>query len=487
MRKLNTHNYSWEGHWWLPDLQERHPGVLSYSPAEGFVLKLLSEGFESPYVEVDVPPIRFTGKGRGVRVLGLRDSIYPAVYGEADGRFVTIFNVMGIQSSQKHAAQAASAKSTYNASAVVEGAHVPSEDSAVIKSASVSIDNLHRWLGGPEELSVLSSYSEDPVHQVHLVEVRTGRKLGPKRGATLECGTAVTISHSWILPNLRWSTNSYESQAQEFAQIEFEPPASWSLMDVRKHAWEMSSLITLALDRPCAPHAIDVVVQDPVKDQWASYLTHRTTGENSEEFVHKYDPSTFTCDEVRFEEVVPAWFAFCRKHGAVLNLFTTLKTGTVDYLETSVFLAAILAEAFHKGVFGRKEAITPQARDLAEKIFHEDTNPSSLFKRLVDLYCRAPQAVAHALIPDLKAWSREHVNARNSISHEAGLGEASPHSAWAAAQVTLALVTAHLMVAIGVSESIIEQALTESPTFRKATYSAKKYLNTADGSGVVAK
>lgn len=476
MQKLNTHSYSWEGHWRLPDLQERHPGVLTYSPGDGFVLKLLSEGFESPYVEMDVPTVRL--EGGGGKSIGLRGSIYQAVYGEADGRFITIFNVMSIESFRKHGAQAASAKSTYKASGVVEGAHISSEDSAVIKSASVSIDNLHRWLGEPEELSVMSSYSEDPVHRVHFAEVRTGRKLGPKRGATLADGTAVTISRNWILPSLRWSTNSYESQAQEFAQVEFDPPKQWSLMDVRKHAWEMSSLISLALDRPCASHAIDLVVQqDSLKDQRASYITHRTTGENSEEFVIRHEPSNFTCSEVRFEEVIPAWFAFCQKHGAMLNLFTTLKTGTVDYLETSVFLAAILAEAFHKAVFGKKNSITPEAKSIAEEIFPEDTNPHSLFKRLVDLYCRAPEAVALALIPDIKAWSREHVEARNSISHEAGLGEASPHSAWAAAQVTLALVTAHILVTGGVSGTTIERALTESPTFRKAIYSSEKYLN----------
>lgn len=478
MRKLNTHSYSWEGHWWLPDLQERHPGVLTYSPADGFALKLLSEGLESPYVEVDVPTVRF--EGGGGRAVGLRDSIYQAVYGEADGRFITIFNVMSISSSRKHGAQAASAKSTYKASAVVEGAHIPSEDSAVIKSASVSIDNLHRWLGEPEELSVMSSYSENPVHKVHFAEVRTGRKLGPKRGATLADGTTVTISRSWVLPDLRWSTNSYESQAQEFAQVEFGPLNQWSLMDVHKHAWEMSSLIALALDRPCAPHAIDLVVQGPAEDQRASYITHRTTGENSEEFDIRHEPSNFTCAEARFEDVVPAWFAFCEQHGAVLNLFTTLKTGTVGYLETSVFLAAILAEAFHKSAFGRKNSITAAARELAKDIFPQETKDYSLFKRLVDLYCRVPEAVAHALIPDIKAWSREHVEARNSISHEAGLGEASPHSAWAASQVTLALVTAHILVAIGVSDSTIEQALAESPTFRKAIYSAKKYLNATD-------
>lgn len=476
MRKLNTHSHSWEGHWWLPDLQERHPGALTYSPVDGFVLRLLSEGFESPYVEMDAPTVRF--KGGGGRAIGLRDGIYQAIYGEADGRFITIFNVMNTESSRRHGAQAASAKSTYQASAVVEGVHMPSEDSAVIKSASISIDNLHRWLGDPEDLSVVSCYSENPVHNVHFVEVRPGRKVGPKRGATLADGTAVTISRSWSLPDLRWSTNSYESQAQEFVQVEFDPPNQWSLMDVRRHAWEMSNLITLALDRPCAPHAIDLVVQNPAKDQRASYLTHRTRGENSEEFVIKYEPSIFTCSKARFEEIVPAWFAFYQQHGAVLDLFATLKTGTMDYLETSVFLAATLAEAFHKAVFGKKNSITPEAKDLAEEIFPEDTNPHSLFKRLVDLYCRAPEAVAHALIPDIKAWSREHVDARNSISHEAGLGEASLHSAWAASQVTTALVTVHILVAVGVSDSTIEQALTESPTFRKAIYSAKKHLNT---------
>lgn len=481
MRKLNTHSYSWEGYWWLPDLEERHPGILSYFPADGFILKLLSEGFESPYVEVDIPATRFTGEVRGARALKLRDSIYPAIYGSADGRFVTILNVMSIQSSRKHGAQTESASSSYKASAVVEGAHIPSEDTAVIKSASVSIDNLHLWLGAPEELSVMTSIDRvNPTDNVDLIEVRTSRKLGPKHGAILECGTAVTISRNWILPSLRWSTNSYESQAQEFAQIKFDPPTPWSLMDVHKHAWEMSGLITLALDRPCAPHTIDLVIKNPTNDQSASYLTHRTTGDNSEEFVREYNPSTFTCDETRFETVVPKWFAFCQKHGEVLNLFTTLKNGTIDYLETSVFLAAILAEAFHKGVFGRKKSITNQAKDLAEEIFPEDTKPYSLFKRLVDLYCRAPQAVAHIIIPDIKTWSREHVNARNSISHEAGLGEASPRSAWAAAEVTLALVTVHLLVIIGVSDSVIEQALTESPTFRKVTYSSKKYLNVTE-------
>ena len=78
----NTELKSWNGVWYLPGSSERHHGVLVYNPEDSFQLTIFSEGFESPLVELDVPPTRFEGFEQ-TGVIGIRDKSQPydAVYG----------------------------------------------------------------------------------------------------------------------------------------------------------------------------------------------------------------------------------------------------------------------------------------------------------------------------------------------------------------------------------------------------------------------
>lgn len=471
----------------MPDSEVKHPGVLTYDPREGFLLEILSEGFESPYVELE----SFTENSRSASMSGLfvpRDpsTPYDAIYGEVGGKFITLFDVFNGGGSQRHGSQAPHADARYFPQAMVIGAHIPSKSSEVIISLSASVDYLHLWLSDPGGLEVGMETKGDtfPPARDHFARVRFPQPYGPRPGVLLEDGTTLTVDFEGILPGLKWSTFEHESRSSSSASVRFsgvEGKRSFDSFQPKVSALE--TLLSVCMDRPCNTHAISCEVQfENEPRQHVDVLVPRKGPIPNTETTGKYLNSLALCnDGRRFTDFFKQWFQFYEQNPSIGFLTGFLRRLSSPSLEPSVLMAQTLLEAFHKSQYGKNNgALLPETIEASEKC-NPSKNPKeknrvTAFKRAIDLYFRLPDELRPALIPNAIVWASSLVQARNDIAHEAGLQRREPLEANAAARVTVALITVHVLRHLGIEDKELLQSLNRHNSLSKARKLATDYL-----------
>ena len=482
----NTEAKTWHGVWYLPSAEEKHHGVLTYNPQEGFSLKILSEGFESPYVEVDLPTKIFQPASKG-GVYGPRDisEPYDAIYGEVEGRLVTLFDVFSGGGTQKYGSQASYTHANYYPQAMAIGAHIPSKSTKIVASLDVSIDFLHIWLNDTGWLQVGMTIHNDatPHDREHFTRVRLPQSYGPRRGVKLEDGTALTISFEGVLPGLTWSAYEYESRSSIAASVRFNgEEGARSLESFQSRVLALETLISICLDRPCTSNSFSCEIQCGDELRRLELLMPRKGPVPNPEATGKYLDGLAFCDDARkFTDFFERWFQLYDQNPSVAFLNGFLNGDSPTVLEPSLMMAQALLESFHKTMYGKNfKDLLPSTIDACEE-FKPSKTPEEIkrvtaFKRALDLYLRMPEKIRSTLISNECNWASTLIQARNDITHDASLQKHEPLEAIAAAKVTVAVITIHVLLHLGIDEEELLQSLYGHNSLSKARKLAADYL-----------
>ncbi|WP_369678100.1 hypothetical protein [Corynebacterium cystitidis] len=77
---LTTEPHEWAGYWYVPGAERDSPGKLTFTPGEGFLLELLSEGFGPMHVYGLAEPKVVTGTEL-VQTVGPGNDYHPIIFG----------------------------------------------------------------------------------------------------------------------------------------------------------------------------------------------------------------------------------------------------------------------------------------------------------------------------------------------------------------------------------------------------------------------
>ncbi|AKE40280.1 Uncharacterised protein [Corynebacterium kutscheri] len=476
----NTEPRSWHGTWYLPESDQKHWGVLNYEPEGVFQLTIMSEGFGNPWEEIDHPSTKTV-------ILRQRDisTPYPAVYGEADGRFITLFDVYTGGSTQKYASQAAYSEATYYPQTMIIGAHIPSMQSEVLRSLSISFDFLHIWLEDSGWLKVGTTWDESGSRIIeHFCKVETEIYDRPMRCLTVDDETAITIDYYGTLPDLKWSAFEYESRSRISASIKLTNiKNSCSLKSFQPKIFALETLLSICLDRPCKPFAFKCELWNQNRLSSVEILIPRRGSIPSKEPSGQYLEKLSGCEKNRdFNYYFEKWFPFYEQHYPALSLLNGfLANDDSHFLETSVMLAQTLVETFHKSMFGKKyKDLLPESIEAAERLrpgrSPQDKKKVTTFKRAIDLSHRLPAEVRDLLIPDEGKWAGSLVDARNDIAHDGNLRKVEIFQAHAAAKIAIAVVTIHVLIQLGTETESLLKLLNDRNSLSKAKELASDYL-----------
>lgn len=487
----NTELKSWNGVWYLPGSSERHHGVLVYSPEDSFQLTIFSEGFESPFVELDVPPTRFEGFEQ-TGVIGIRDKSQPydAVYGEADGKEVTLLGVFDGGHTTKYSAGGDSSEATYYPELMLIGAHIPSKRAKVLTRLDVSFDYLSYWLNDMGWLDVgLKTTEVDPTYHEYFVRACVPGPPGPVAGLVINKEVALTIGFQGVLPSL--STSAYGFQARSRIEaftrfVAIDEPVE--LDDFLAEVAKVEALLTICMDRPCKAHAFGCELEFEDRKRQVDLVVPRVGRVVPEAETVRRMKELVTCSEENsFVDLFRNWFALYSRNPAMEVISGFLNEASGQPLESSVVMAQALVEAFHKTHVGKKSKdLLPKTVEHSEKVgrWHRG-NQATTFQRALDLYFRLPEAVQEKLLPTPDYWAEALSAARNEISHEAMLKTRSGLEAFAAAKIAVAVVTIHLLIALKVSEQEVLELFQRSNSLAKAKNLAQKHLLQSSGGWVL--
>lgn len=462
----------WTGKWYLPNCETKHPGVLEYDPDTGFKLTLMSEGFESPWIEEIQPSTRFeSGEDCIVRKTCERGP-YQAIYGEANGRLLSLFDVYCLGTSEREGSQVPHAESTYLPSAALIGALIPSKRAPALKALSVSIDYLHYWLHNTGWMQVGRSTIKSSGYSRHFVEAMPRSLPRPIKGLTLEDGTEFTINFYGTLPGLKWSSHEWEACGRVGAAVEIAATKGLrSLESFDKQIYALQSLVSLCLDRACKAFAFSCELDAETGSYWCDLLIPRRSGSQPTEARSEFLPELASCNPKKdFDFFFRKWFPFYEKHSSVVNLLSGLQNdGHSEYLETTVILSNTLLEAFHRSEYGSNtQGLLNISRETAPGVQPSGDQVTSkrvtARMRALDLFYRLPEKIRHEFVPKPECWASTLVKARNSVTHEGELGKAEPLKALAAARVVVAIVTIHILLYLEVSSDSIREKMRSSCT-----------------------
>lgn len=480
----NTQSHSWQGFWYLPGNEDkRHYGVLTFEPEEGFELQILSEGFENPYVELDLPTRIFQPSTRS-GVYGLRDTSrpYEAVFGEVEGQRVTLLDVFDVGGSQKWGSQVPYSRANYSPQVLVVGAHIESKRSPVFARLNVAVDFLHVWLGDTGWLEVGATKYEDqsPAAMEHFARARVPWRIGPEEGVVLEDGTILCIDYEGVLPGLKWSAFGFESRSEISTSVRITSTEGLqSLESLQETLIELETLISICMDRECRAHAFEGVIRLGDDDARVDVLLQRRGPVPSTKPTNKYlRPLTSCSDGTRFTGLFATWFPFVQENRVVLNLNGFLSGSLSPVLEPTILMAQALTETFHRKVFGAEEhCLLPTTREICDQYRARRGKHVTAFERAIDLLHRLPEGVQRNLVPDENQWASALVEARNGISHRDGLEKSGYREANAAAKVAIAIVTAHVLQVLGTEEYDLVELTMDGTSLAKAKSLASEYLS----------
>ncbi|MGY6462796.1 ApeA N-terminal domain 1-containing protein [Corynebacterium sp. UMB8791] len=478
----NTEQKSWNGVWYLPGSSERHHGTLTYSPEDSFQLIIFSEGFESPFVELDVPPKIFKGSEQA-RVIGIRDKSQPydAVYGEADGKEVTLLGVFDGGHTTKYSAGGESSEATYYPGLMLIGAHIPSKRAKILTRLDVSFDYLSYWLNDMGWLDVVLKTTEaDPTYHEYFVRARVPGPPGPVAGLVINKEVALTIGFQGVLPSLSTSAYGFQARSRIEAFTKFvaiDEPVE--LDDFLAEVAKVEALLTICMDRPCKAHAFGCELEFEGRKRQVDLLVPRVgrvVPEN--ERTHRMKELVRCSEENSFVDLFRKWFALYSRNPAIGVIGGFLNEASGQPLEPSVVMALALVESFHKTHVGKKSKdLLPETVKHSKKIGRwHDGKQATTFQRALDLYFRLPEAVQKELLPTPDCWAKALSDARNDISHEAVLKKRSGLEAFAAAKMAVSVVTIHLLMELNVSEQDILDLFQRSNSLAKARNLVQKHL-----------
>lgn len=436
------------GHWWLPSIDRRVAGRLTFPPDDAVTLALL-----------------------GVLDAG-EEKTYPVAFGLADdGTPITLVQLtwIGAQNTSSMHLEEPYRRETLMVGAVFVGAHLASEEDRQFDEGFLDLSDLLTWAGSSGLTDRLESMPRSVAVELTLPEPRE---------AKLNFGT-VSLSHAWGLTGDGLKARGIEKDVSFWVRTEVRHDLDWWLASV---VGPLRHFMTFAADRP-----------NELRDFTVRTYRFNSTGDD---IAIRYarppvldSPSRwweFLFDTrsagVAFEEVLPRWFDLVGEIGPVVDVLLAQRYRPKVFAETRFLDAAIAAETYHRArmpnellpeaehrarlaeIFG---AIPERHRPwLKERLAY--SNEPTFRLRLEQLVAGSP-ARSLGVFGKPAEFAGQVVKIRNTLVHdprrraEAGITGRELHVL--AERLTL-LVSAHLLHDLGLDEAALLDCLRRTRRFR---------------------
>ncbi|GAA3025969.1 hypothetical protein GCM10010462_10660 [Microbacterium dextranolyticum] len=482
---MNEHQ-SWSGEWWLPhDHENKVPGVLSFSPKRGLLLRLIG-GW----------PYSVTRPGEnGSTIITDELQSWPVVLGLGDGKFISLLSVTVATARTFHIGRMLDGpdKLDLRASVALVGVHMDDPHEAAFTGASAHIEEMTVWSRrSGVDVTDFFGPERDLSGTIEL------RHLDPSR--------VVMGPLSARLDHHAWYPYTDQTRAQNLTHVREHQGISFEHKDPQTFEYwldllgGMADLMSLSTLRACGIISMRVFMpptpeawnaDDPRRDQPHEITVYRVRvvkpkpGEKSLS-LRSY---VLTLDDVPFEELLPRWLEVGDTFSAARSMILGLRYIRSGYVETRVVTAVAAAEAMHRALEPAPpippdefkqlrrtllETVSPERKAWLRERITEHANAPTLKERLLDLVERLGEA-GRLLVHDPEVWAKAAKDARNHLAH---IGSASSdlNHMHAVVEVTAGVVVLNLLHELGVPQERLLKAVNEHPDLSHASKLARRVL-----------
>lgn len=403
------------------------------------------------------------------------DETVPVIWGVAEGLAVTLMTCTALDHRGLGPGPGGEFQSVRAQRAYV-GTHFHPGD-AIFSSARISLENLTGFLAAPvvnrmvdgDRLGLVAAVSDHQATAHHGGWKITARSHATTFGS-VETRAKTTVSTT-VTPYLHLTPR--------------EPVAVDAFSGLIQH---LSDLMTLASGEASGLiSTLLTVAADPESEQVASEALERfvelpATVHVYGRRIHTASPDTegtsfhafrFTCQDLPFEEVIPAWLAIREQATTACNVFFGMQYARPGYTETRLLLSAIAAEGFHAAFSDTTKHMSDEEFEvLRAKVLSavEDDGDrgwvdSALanrmsFRRRLRALARIPDRDARSrVVSDVESWAGDVVAARNALAHTGN--HRLDTNPFTLERMTTGLLTLVLMDRLGLSANRQQRAARE--------------------------
>ena len=359
------------------------------------------------------------------------DDTVPVIWGVAEGIPVTLTHCFSLIQRGLGPGPGGEFQRLHARRAYV-GAHFHPEE-AIFSGARVSLENLTGFLAAPV---VNRMVDED---RPGLVAAVSGLESTAHYGEWTV--TARSHADSFRSVESRASTTVSTSVTPYLHLTPPEPVAVDAFNGLIQH---LSDLMTLASGEACGLvstlFTVATDTEPAAGDTLERFVEMPATVEAYGRRIHTASPDVegtsfyefrFTCNDIAFEDVIPAWLTLREDAATACNVFFGMQYARPGYTETRLLLSAIAAEGFHAAFSDTTthmadedfEVLRAKVLDAVEDEDERAWVDSALanrmsFRRRLRALTRIPDRAARSLVvPDVETWVDDVVAARNTLAH----------------------------------------------------------------------
>ncbi|KHK96583.1 hypothetical protein LK09_14695 [Microbacterium mangrovi] len=447
----------WEGMWWLPDEQENPiPGILHYRPGNGLELSLIG-AFEDRITSTPAPGVTAVHEGHRT---------WDVIHGAAEHREITLLGCIPTGGLRTYGARVDSPdKQIIDATTALVGVHIGGDRDVTFAAAAVSVEDMGAWAAS----SVLETVIGAPDGKLD----GSGSISVSRRAAesVLVGETEYRLEHSYGLPFLDRRTGGTVGRMRDTAFMRIVPrePISWR--DAVAAVALVQDLIAFATHRAAGviwlrlelagpdPHQVP---GRPARPRYAEAIYSPSAVGKQDATAVSHHHVFFTCESLRFEEVMPRWCEARERLHAATNMILGLRYAPARYVEANLLTAVGAAEVLHRGLRIDERPFPPEEFERLRNAMLEQVpekhrarfkgslrNDPTLRDRLYALAARPDQDAIALLIPDVDRWARRTTKARNDLAHEGRTPNHSLEELAAVVEVTTAMVILNILHELG--------------------------------------
>lgn len=388
------------------------------------------------------------------------DDRVPVVWGLAEGVPVTLTDCFPLTQRGLGPGPGGEFQSLRAQKAYV-GAHFYPDD-AIFSSARISLENLSGFLAAPVVNRMVDG------DRLGLVAAVTSHE------STASYGEWTIAAHSHAN-----TFTSVESRATTTVSttvtpyLHLTPSAPVAVDAFTGLILHLSDLMTLASGEACGLISTVLTVaadNAPMGDTLERFVPMPEPVHAYGRRIHTASPASsgtsffafrFTCNDLSFEDIIPAWLRTREEAETACNVFFGLQYARPGYTETRLLLSAIAAEGFH-AAFSDTTAQMPEQQfellrttvldaveDDDERTWVDSVMSNRMsFRRRLRALARIPDRDARsAVVPDAESWAGDVVAARNTLAHTGN--HTLDSNPFALEQMTTGLLTLVLMERLG--------------------------------------
>lgn len=414
---------SWNGRWWLAgDPQNKQPGILTRDEDDALRLELVG-GFSL----VGREPM---AGGSALRSFHERGHV-PLIVGETDHGLVSLLDCL-ITGSGTYPHELTlltfldTAEGTrppdYQRFVVhtgLMGVALRSPDEPIFRQMRLQIENLAPFLGSSNPGVVLLGNDGTTAELSDLTEL-------PAVDFD-DLQFRVTFSRTGF--HLVRRTDEWDITSTLTPALCITSPEPTSYDRLTSYTKRLMNLLSLAANQPCGTLSETLDENNPDTDT-VRIVENKIRKPGRSRQIRDTWRFRFSCDDVPFDQLLPAWLNLSAKTGPAIDLLLAPVYSANSYLQERLLDIAAAAETFHTGVYNfparpqqdfdlllesmLSGVDLPADRDWIRSRF---SNTPSYGKRLNDLLQHPDQAAMNVLVPEPKKWIRLLTDVRNIVAH----------------------------------------------------------------------